>query len=76
MLNAYERQLILFYLSNAASRFHYASREARDLADWVFENYDLLALEGEKQRTGRAPSEQTSRKGNVRTGMATPAEDP
>ena len=53
MLNTYERQLILFYLSNAASRFHHTSSEARDLADWVFENHDLLALEGES----RAPSE-------------------
>ena len=44
MLNTYERQLILFYLSNAASRFHHASSEARDLADWVFENHDLLRI--------------------------------
>ena len=49
MLNAYERQLILFYLSNAASHFHHTSSEARDLADWVFENHDLLALEGESR---------------------------
>ena len=49
MLNAYERQLILFYLCNAASRFHYASPEARNLVDWVFENYDLLTLEGESK---------------------------
>ena len=34
MLNAYERQLILFYLCNAASRSHYASPEARNLVDW------------------------------------------
>ena len=52
MLNAYERQLILFYLSNAASRFHHASPEARELADWVFENYDLLALEDEDKKLG------------------------
>ena len=57
MLNTYERQLILFYLSNAASRFHHASSEARDLADWVFENHDLLALEGESRAPGeRRPS--------------------
>ncbi|MDE2734531.1 MAG: AAA family ATPase [Gemmatimonadota bacterium] len=47
MLNAYERQLILFYLRNAASRLHHACREARELADWVAENYDLLALDDE-----------------------------
>ena len=46
MLNAYERQLIFFYLSNAASRFHHACREARGLANWIVENHDLLALEG------------------------------
>ena len=57
MLNAYERQLVLFYLRNAASRFHYASPEARNLVDWVFENSDLLALA--RERTGRAPSKQT-----------------
>ena len=47
MLNAYERQLILFYLRNAASRLHHACREARELADWIAENYDLLALDDE-----------------------------
>ena len=52
MLNAYERQLIFFYLSNAASRFHHACREARDLADWIVENHDLLALEGESRELG------------------------
>ena len=52
MLNAYERQLIFFYLSNAALRFHHASPEARDLADWFFENYDLLALEDEDKKLG------------------------
>ena len=52
MLNAYERQLILFYLCNASSRFHHASPEARELADWVFENYDLLALEEEDKKLG------------------------
>ena len=52
MLNAYERQFILFYLCNAASRFHHASPEARELADWVFENYDLLALEVEDKKLG------------------------
>ena len=31
MLNAYERQLILFYLSNAASRFHRAFPERRKI---------------------------------------------
>jgi len=52
MLNAYERQLILFYLCNAAARFHHASPEARELADWIFENYDLLALEVEDKKLG------------------------
>ena len=52
MLNAYERQLILFYLCNAASHFHHASPETRELADWVFENYDLLELEGENKKLG------------------------
>ena len=52
MLNAYERQLIFFYLCNAASRFHHASPEAREIVDWVSENYDLLELEGEDKELG------------------------
>ena len=36
MLNAYERQLILFYLSNAAAHFHHSVRGRREeLAEWV-----------------------------------------
>ncbi len=49
MLNAYERQLLFFYLSNAASRLHHACREARELAEWVAENRDLLVLEDESE---------------------------
>ena len=45
MLSAYERQLILFYLSNAASCFHRAfPGKKEDLAEWVAENRDILAL--------------------------------
>ena len=50
MLNAYERQLILFYLSNAASRFHHAFPGKKEaLAEWVAENRDLLAFEDENE---------------------------
>ena len=53
MLNAYERQLILFYLSNAASRFHRAfPGKKEDLAEWVAENRDLLALSDENKEPG------------------------
>ena len=58
MLNAYERQLILFYLSNAASRFHRAfPGKKEDLAEWVAENRDILALRDENEEpesTGKA----------------------
>ena len=53
MLNAYERQLILFYLSNAAAHFHHSVRGRREeLAEWVTENRDLLALSDETEEPG------------------------
>ena len=53
MLNAYERQLILFYLCNAASRFHRAfPGKKEDLAEWVAENRDILALSDENEEPG------------------------
>ena len=44
MLTAYERRLILSYLSNAASRLHHQSPEAMELAGWVETHADLLAF--------------------------------
>ena len=53
MLNAYERQLILFYLCNAAARFHHAFLGKKEaLAEWVAENRDLLALRDENEEPG------------------------
>lgn len=53
MLNAYERQLILFYLSNAAAHFHHSVRGRREeLAEWVTEDRDLLALSDETEEPG------------------------
>ena len=49
MLSACERQLLFFYLSNAASHLHNTSRLAFELAEWVDENRDLLGL---KENTG------------------------
>ena len=48
MLNAYERQLVLFYLSNAASRFHNTYQQEA-LASWVTDNRDILALADENE---------------------------
>ena len=45
MLSACERQLLFFYLRNAASRLHHACPGAKSLAEWVTENRDLLELE-------------------------------
>ena len=42
MLTAYERRLIFFYLSNAASRLCHRSSEARELAQWIFEHESEL----------------------------------
>ncbi len=51
MLSACERQLLFFYLSNAASRLHHTSPGAKSLAEWIGENGELLELEedGEEQ---------------------------
>ena len=48
MLNAYERQLVLSYLFNAASRFHYTYQQEA-LAQWVADNHDILALNDENE---------------------------
>ena len=48
MLNAYERQLVLSYLANAASRFHYTYQQEA-LAQWVADNHDILALDDENE---------------------------
>lgn len=53
MLNAYERQLILFYLSNAAACFHRSFPEKKEeLAEWVAEYRDQLALNDETEEPG------------------------
>lgn len=52
MLNAYERQLILFYLSNAVVRFLHSFRAREELAEWVSENRDLLTLRDETEEPG------------------------
>ena len=51
MLTPSERKRLFFYLRNLASRIHRASPEARDLAEWVAENRDLVGLEWEKKET-------------------------
>ena len=76
MLNAYERQLILSYLSNAASHFHHTSSEARDLADWVFDNHDLLALEGESRALDERRPSKHHREEFPAQEWNHPAEDP
>lgn len=48
MLNTYQRQLILSYLDNAAKRFRHRSQQEA-LAEWVGENYDILALDNENE---------------------------
>ena len=42
MLSAYERRLVFFYLSNAASRLHRRTEAAKRLAEWVSEHESQL----------------------------------
>ena len=44
MLTAYERRLMLGYLSNVATRFNHRSRQAEAIDAWVSEHGDLLGL--------------------------------
>ena len=55
MLSACERQLLYFYLSNAASRLHHACPGAKSLAEWVTENRDLLELEEDGEESEEDP---------------------
>ena len=64
MLNAYERQLILFYLYNVASRFHHIHRVATALVDWIVEHHEhheLLAFERKSRKLVEDLSELASR---------------
>ena len=45
MLSAYERRLVFFYLSNAASRLHRRTETAKRLAEWVFEHESQLTCQ-------------------------------
>ena len=45
MLTAYERRLVFFYLSNAASRIRHRSLQASELAKWIFEHESDLEFE-------------------------------
>lgn len=52
MLTNYERHLIFSYLSNAASHFRYYNTEAKELAEWVAENRDVLAINDGTEELG------------------------
>ena len=52
MLTAYERRLVLTYLSNVASRFNHRSPQAQALYPWMSEQGDLLGLAIEDNRRG------------------------
>ena len=52
MLNNYERHLIFSYLSNAASHFRHYHTEAKELAQWVAENRDVLAINDVTEELG------------------------
>ena len=52
MLNNYERHLIFSYLSNATSHFRHYHTEAKELAQWVAENRDVLAINDVTEELG------------------------
>ena len=65
MLTAYERRLMLTYLSNVASRFNHRSPQAEAMDLWLSEHGDVLGLEHpdkrpvdakRRNRSGRTPS--------------------
>ena len=66
MLNNYERRLTAFYLSNAASRFHYRDPEAAELAEWLECRENRLVFPGRRGRakdwTPRADDRLTARR--------------
>ena len=45
MVTAYERRLVLFYLSNAVSRLHYGTDRARNLVRWLLKHEEELKLQ-------------------------------
>lgn len=59
MLNNYERHLIFSYLSNAASHFRHYHTEAKELAEWVAENRDVLAINDVTEELGERRSYHT-----------------
>lgn len=52
MLNNYERHLIVSYLSNATSHLRHYHTEAKELAEWVAENRDVLAINDVTEELG------------------------
>ena len=53
MLSTCERQLLFFYLSNAASHLKHTCKPAGLLAEWVAENRSLLGLDGKSEEPGK-----------------------
>ena len=51
MLNAYEQRLMAFYLANAAAALHHRDREASDLAEWIADRENRMALGSRKRRS-------------------------
>ena len=64
MLAAYERRLVLFYLSNTASRLHYRSEGARKLVQWLGENEEELELQHPLTRRVENTEERVGQRGS------------
>ena len=53
MSTVYERHLIVFYLANAAGRFHHRDREASAMAEWIADRDNRSAYDGRKDLYSR-----------------------
>ena len=58
MVTAYERRLVLFYLSNAVSRLHYRTERAENLVRWLLRHEEQLELQHLLTRSGETETEQ------------------
>ena len=63
MLTAYERRLILFYLSNVVSRMPCRTEEARNLLQWLLEHEEELQVQC-PLRPSDEPMEHTRNRGD------------
>ena len=55
MLTLYDRRLILFYLSNAASRLKRRAKEAQSIEQWILEHENSLGCQARADELAAYP---------------------